>query len=165
MLLLTFLVGENLYAVEAGPIMEVVPAVALRSVPRAPAPLAGLLSYRGEVVPAVDLGLVMGVGACRPRLSTRIMVVRYPLPGREPARLGLIAERVSDVRRVIKPVEVFPAMPMPEAPYFGPILQIDAGLVQLIIIEHLLTDDLRGALFGDPTPIPHPSSHDLATEH
>ena len=75
MLILTFTAGGNRYAVEAARVIELVPRVELRCMPHAPAFLAGLLDYRGTVVPVVDLGLLLGSSPCQDRLSTRIILV------------------------------------------------------------------------------------------
>ena len=97
MLVLTFRVAEVPYAVAVRRVVEVVPRVGLRALPHAPGHLAGLLRYRGGVVPVVDLGLLMGGAACRDRLDTRIILVDA---GRRGGGLvGLVAERVDDVRR------------------------------------------------------------------
>jgi chemotaxis-related protein WspB len=81
MLLLTFTAGANRYAVDAAWVVELVPRVELRPVPHAPAFLAGLLEYRGKVVPVIDLGLLLGADPCQDRLSTRIILVN-DAPGR-----------------------------------------------------------------------------------
>jgi chemotaxis-related protein WspB len=148
MLLLCFRVAQDAYAVNARHVVEVVPRVDLRAVPHAPPFLAGLFHYRGQVVPVVDLGLLMGAAACRDSLTTRVMLVDYSLGTQRRALLGLMAEQVDDVRKVADEQLVFPAMHMPEAPYLGPILEEDRGLVQLIAVEHVLPEALRDGLFG-----------------
>ena len=100
-------------------IVEIVPRVELRSVPHAPVFLAGLLGYRGHVVPVIDLCLLLDVAPCRDCLSTRIILVsvapndpnqskpdrgesgegrRLTPDQKQPTNLlGLIAEHVSDL--------------------------------------------------------------------
>ena len=75
MLLLTFTAGANRYAVDVTRVVELVPRVELQLIPHAPAFLAGLLGYRGKVVPVIDLGLLLDVAPCRDCLSTRIILV------------------------------------------------------------------------------------------
>ena len=75
MLLLTFTAGANRYAVDVARVVELVPRVDLRSIPHAPAFLAGLLGYRGKMVLVIELGLLLDVGPCRDCLSTRIILV------------------------------------------------------------------------------------------
>jgi len=153
MLLLTFRVAEGAYAVDASQIVEVVPRVTLRTVPHAPSFLAGLFHYRDTIAPVIDLSILMGSGPCADRLSTRIILVHSPVPGRPDALLGLMAERVDDLRSVTREQTVFPAMPLPDAPYLGPIVQADDLLVQLIMVERVVPVTLRTALNGESSEI------------
>jgi chemotaxis-related protein WspB len=133
MLVLTFRVAEVLYAVAVKRVVEVVPRVALRGVPHAPDHLAGLLRYRGGAVPVVDLGLLMGKSACRDRLDTRIILVDGGLHGGAgPGFLGLIAERVDDVRVVDESKRAVAGLEIERAPYLGSVYETDEGLLQLV---------------------------------
>ena len=85
MLLLTFTAGPNRYAVDVRRVVEVVPRVELQSVPHAPAILAGLLEYRGKVVPVIELGLLLGTRPSQDCLSTRIILV-HDTPGDQNAK-------------------------------------------------------------------------------
>ena len=149
-MVLTFRVGANAYAVDAGKIVEVVPRVVLRSIPHAPASFVGLFHYRGSIAPVIDMGLLMGAAACRDSLSTRIILVDAPGHDGTRLRLGLLAERVDDLRRVEEAGQIFPSMQLEGAPYLGPILRADDILVQLIAVERVLPDSMRGALLGGP---------------
>ena len=147
-MVLTFRVGANAYAVDAGRIVEVVPRVVLRTIPHAPASFVGLFHYRGAIAPVVDMGLLMGAGACRDILSTRIILVDAPGRDGTTMLLGLLAEHVDDLKNVAAEGEIFPAMLLERAPYLGPILRADDILVQLIAVEHVLPESMRGALLG-----------------
>ncbi len=133
MLVLTFRVAEVLYAVAVKRVVEVVPRVALRNLPHAPDYLAGLLRYRGGAVPVVDLGLLMGKSACRERLDTRIILVDGGLHGGSgTGHLGLIAERVDDVRVVDESKRTVAGLEIERAPYLGSVYETDEGLLQLV---------------------------------
>jgi chemotaxis-related protein WspB len=171
MLLLTFTAGANRYAVDVTRIVELVPKVELRSIPHAPVFLAGLLGYRGQVVPVIDLGLLLGADRCRDRLSTRIILVN-DAPGdhnrwkqdrenrvedregpradqeRRPDLLGLVAEHVSDLTYV-KPEQISPApLRLAQVPYLDAIVEIDQGIVQLIAVDKIREASLQGSPFG-----------------
>jgi chemotaxis-related protein WspB len=153
MLLLMFRIADDSYAVDAARVVEVVPKVALRPVPHAPEMLVGLFHYRDTIAPVIDLGVLLGSSPCRERLSTRIVVVEYARTERSGALLGLLAERVDDLKTVPgRPI--FPAMPLPRAPYLGPIVQADDILVQLIDVDRVVPEELREGLFG---MVPEPS--------
>lgn len=165
MLLLTFIIGSNRHAVYAAHVVELIPRVALRAVPRAPEHLAGLLAYRGHVVPVIDLGLLLGSGPSRDQLATRIILVEVargddpavgpgkdardesPAPPHRRSILGLIAEQVSDLL-TIRPDQAIPSpVILPQAPYLGPIVQTGRGeIVQILSIDALESAVLKGAL-------------------
>jgi chemotaxis-related protein WspB len=92
-------IRDELYAIPARHVVEVVPQVLLRSLPGAPGYVAGLISYRGALLPVVDLSRRLIDVASRRRLSTRIVVVERT-SGAEPVRYGLLTERVADIRRL-----------------------------------------------------------------
>jgi chemotaxis-related protein WspB len=146
MLLLVFRVADDDYAVEAGRVVEVVPRVALRSLPHAPDALAGVFRYRGRVVPVIDLGLLLGHVPCAPRLSTRIILVDDRMPSQGEARVGLIAEHVIDVRRVADDRVISPSTLLGPNPFLGPIVSADSGLIPMIAVERILAEPLRRAL-------------------
>ena len=163
-------VGEQRYAIPSAEVVEVVPAVALRPVPGTPEAVAGLLAYRGQVVPVVDLPRLFGRGAAPARLSTRIAVCDpegtasaldtvSPEPGgaggtsRRRRLVGVLAERVTRVG------EVDPAAPGshpgPTAdglPALGRVTLDDEGLVQLVEVRDLLSEDLLLRLEGEVPP-------------
>jgi chemotaxis-related protein WspB len=61
MQLLTFGVGGEPYAIESRRVVEVLPLVPARSLPQLPDYLLGLFTYRGSLVPLVELGRRLGV--------------------------------------------------------------------------------------------------------
>jgi chemotaxis-related protein WspB len=170
MLLLTFRVAQDLYAVDVTRVVEVIPRVDPRPIPRTPEFLAGLFGYRGRVVPAIDMGLLLGRAPSPARLSTRVILVEArklrpgqslppaqpgPRSGRfvsgETLLLGLIAEQVNDIVRVDQDKIVFPSMRLDDAPYLGAIVQVDPNgqsLAQLIEVDRVLSPSIRDALFG-----------------
>ena len=103
--LLNFGLGTGDYAVALGTVTEILRARALTEIPRARAPLLGVLNLRGVITPVYDpalrLGLNSTVPTCagpdcpRPPRPARILVVRTALG---PA--GLWVDRVRGVQRV-----------------------------------------------------------------
>jgi chemotaxis-related protein WspB len=149
MLLLTFTAAGEPYALDVAGIVELVPRVGLRAVPHAAAYLAGLLGFRGGVVPVIDLGLLLGSSPCADRLSTRIILVKSSPGGQNrgkgpgepdqgPNLLGLIAEQVIDLIEV-EPERITPApVHLAGVPYLGAIARTDRGFVPLISISSLV---------------------------
>jgi chemotaxis-related protein WspB len=153
MLLLLFRVIDQRYALAARRVVEVVPRVDLRPIPHAPEFLAGLFNYRGRAVPVVDLGRLLGASSSLDRLDTRIILAREP--GECGGRLlGLVAEHVSEVATVRDDQVVLPGMSLEDAPYLGEVVRTEAGLVQVIAVEKVLSESLRNAIFGHSTEVP-----------
>ncbi|AGA28993.1 chemotaxis protein CheW [Singulisphaera acidiphila] len=153
MLLLTFRVAHDLYAVAAERVVEVVPRIELRPIPHAPESLAGLFNYRGKAVPVIDLGVLLGSTPCLERLHTRVILVDEP-GGRGERLIGLVAENVSDVIMVKQEQVVLAAMNMEQAPYLGTVVRTEMGLVQVISVDKVLPKSLREGIFGPPSEAP-----------
>ena len=154
-LYLVLRLGADRYAIESSLVEEVVPLVRLKALPGAPVGVAGLMNYRNEAVPVVDLNLVALGAPTPPRLATRIVVVRYAPDGAERARelLGLLVPEATETRRMDPDQFVDAGMATDGAPYLGPVLATPEGVIQRVVVAALLTPELRDALFrGTGTP-------------
>jgi purine-binding chemotaxis protein CheW len=56
-------IGEEIYAVATERVREVVTSLQITPVPTAPPWVLGLINVRGEVVPVLDTGALLGIGA------------------------------------------------------------------------------------------------------
>ncbi|MGE3821880.1 MAG: chemotaxis protein CheW [Isosphaeraceae bacterium] len=148
MLLLSFRVGDQLYACDTRDVVEVAPRVNLRLIPHAPSPVLGLLRYRGALIPVIDFHAVLGFPPCEDRLSTRIILTQFAGESSETYRLGVVAERVTDVVRGDEVTEVLAGVRLAEAPYLGTVYQAGESLVQLIRPDRILPPELHSSLFG-----------------
>jgi chemotaxis-related protein WspB len=149
MLFLLFRLGEDLYAIEAGRIGEVLPMVRVKALPGAPAGIAGLVNHRGTPVPVVDLSLLAVGRPAPPRLSTRIALLRDAAPDGTPRWLGLILERATETLRR-SPSDFVPAgVGRGGASHLGPVLADERGLIQWIDPRRLLPEAVREVLFHD----------------
>jgi len=147
MLFLMFRLGADRYVLDVEQVEEVLPFLEPTLLPGAPHGVAGAINYRGQAVPLLDLS-VLALG--RPSaavISTRVILIRYPVEGGETRRLGLVAERVIEtVSRDpddFVPSGVDAGMP----PYLGPVASDAEGVIQLVRAEALLPVQLREILF------------------
>lgn len=148
MQLLTFTVAGQDYAVESRRVIEVLPLVPARPLPRMPEYVRGIFTYRGGLVPLVDLGLRLADRPPAERLSTRVIVVDLGVPaGGPPRRLGLVAENVISIRSAEDADAVLPALDLAAAPFLGRMLRLGGRTVQLIEVDRLLPTDLTAGLF------------------
>lgn len=143
MLAVLFNLGANRYAVDSRDVVEVIPLVALTAVPQAPAAIAGQFDYRGTIVPVVDLRALVEGHACASELSTRILITRY----RE-RLLGVMAEKVTEVRRLDGGRAVAAPVSSGDAPYLAGMMVEERGLVQFVQVDELLTPSVQKLLFA-----------------
>lgn len=146
MLHLLFNLGPHRYALPAGAVVRVIPRIEMRPLPLAPDYVAGLIHYRGQIVPVIDLcALVLGRHAeCR--LSTRIILTEAQ--NRPGAYLGLIAEAVTETVSIESGDFRETGIAVASAPYLGPMARTDEGLVQRIDLQTLLPETVRHSLFA-----------------
>lgn len=147
--------GER-YAIETSVVEEVVPVVEPRRLDRAPDWIAGLINYRGSLIPLLDVRSLLGKGSAEVRRSSRILVVRLPGGDGDGEVVGLLVESLEGVdRHDFQSDGARPALHNPEAPFLGPMALSDGDTVQLVLIEGLLQEEHRDMLF-DRTSEPQP---------
>ena len=147
MLALVLHAGGDAYGLDIRQVIEVVPAIALRRVPHAPDYVAGLFSYRGHVVPVIDLCRLTSDRSCEKRLSTRIVLVAAgeESAGR-PRPLGLIAERVTEFVPVPE-TKMHPiGLDLESAPYLGKVVSDAETMIQFLRVEEILPEQVRTLL-------------------
>lgn len=148
MLVLAFKLGDDRYALPTRDLALLVPAVALREIPRTPEFILGMFEFKGLAVPVVDLQLLTKQTPCQRRLSTRIMLTNYHAPKSGKTHiLGLMAEDVTRVMELedkqIKGNEIT----VGEAPYLGDVAADEGGMLQLLDVHKILPTALQDTLF------------------
>ena len=94
--LVTLGLGQEIFAVPVGCVIEIVAMRDLFRVPDAPDFLAGLADIREQAVPVIDLRRKFGMPAAEITHQTRIIVLEVAVAGRQFV-VGLIADRVIEV--------------------------------------------------------------------
>jgi chemotaxis-related protein WspB len=142
MLALTFQVGELPLAVPAASVVEVLARCELRPLALAPPGVVGLLPFRGQLVPVVDLCLLVLERACHPLLSSRLVVLAV----HEDAGTRLFAVLAESVLDLVPIGATVPGLRLPDTPWLDGHLADQPGLPQLFAPARLLPADLA-ALF------------------
>lgn len=147
MLLLTFQAGSQNYAINAKSVQEVIPLVRTRELAGAPDFVCGVFSYRGTLVPVIDVTQMLSGKRSAEHLSSRIIIVKYPDAEKSENVLGLLAEHVTSTAS--RKTETFadPGVAIPGAPWLGKISVEEKGMLQIVKIEDILTDELKATLF------------------
>jgi purine-binding chemotaxis protein CheW len=93
---LTLRLDDELFAVPAGSVREILDLVPITEVPNASPFVSGLINVRGRVVPLADLRVAFGMAQPEPDQDTRIVVMEVDVDG-EPTVAGILADKVHDV--------------------------------------------------------------------
>lgn len=149
MLLLLLRLGTDRYALDARHVTEVIPVVKLNRIPPAPVYVAGMFNYSGKPVRVIDLCRLVEGRTARVVLSSRIIMVNYPVAGRAQL-LGILAEDATEVVRRDDARFLDVDFEMPGSPYLGRVITDADGLIQKIKVETLLPGDVKELLFRAP---------------
>ena len=149
MLLLLFHLGDERYAIDGTKVVEIIPQVLLRKLYQAPKYVAGVFNYRSKIVPAIDLCYLIGEYPCRHCLSTRIIIVNYPMPDGTTRYLGLMAERVTDTLYKSEEEWMSTEDSSEVAAYFGEMIPERDGMIQRLRVDKLLSDAQRSWLLPE----------------
>jgi len=115
--------GEH-YALPVERVLEVAELDTLAAVPGAPAEVLGLRNLRGQVLPVISLGAVLGLGGGDP---TRVVVVESG-----ELRAGLRVDEVLDVE------ELAPSSEQVEADFLRGACLVDGELVGALDVDAVL---------------------------
>lgn len=147
MLYMLFHVKDKRYAVPAGDVIEVLPLVPFRELPKAPEGVVGVFSYRGRVTPAVDLRLALFGEPSELWLSTRMLMTR--LSDDDNSRIaGVIVERATDARD-FEPGQLQPSgVSLKDAACLGEMIN-DDEMIQTVQLPRLFPPAIQDALFNE----------------
>ncbi len=87
----TFIAGNEVFAVDMAPVQEIIRVPGVVKVPLAPRALEGLANLRGKVLPIISLRRIFGFDECTYDDSTRAVVIDIGQP------LGFVVDRVASV--------------------------------------------------------------------
>lgn len=149
MLFLLFDLDGDRYALDAAGIVEVLALTPTKSIPGAPAWVAGMFERHGEPVPVIDVPQLALGRPARQLRSTRLVLVRYSTADSDaPERLlGLLVEHATQTRRIERERFADPGIATPHARWLGPVANDGVGLVQWVEVQHLLCDEVKALLF------------------
>lgn len=93
---LTLKLEDELFAIVAESVREILDLVPVTEVPNALPFANGLINVRGRVVPLADLKVAFGMRRAEADHDTRIVVIETEIDG-EPTVVGILADKVFDV--------------------------------------------------------------------
>ena len=142
-LFLVFYIGDERYALAATDVVEVLPRLPLKPIAQAPAWVAGVFAYRDRMIPVIDISAMTFGTEAVARTSTRLVLVNY-----RGQLLGLLLEQASNTLRC-DPADFQPyGLDNRDAPYLGPVRKDEAGLVQWLSVDDLLSPAVSALIFA-----------------
>jgi purine-binding chemotaxis protein CheW len=111
---LTFMLADEIFAVDVAKVREILEIVSITKVPQVPDFMRGVINLRGSVVPVIDLRLKFGMAESERTVNTCIIVVEVSTDG-ETMVLGSLADSVQEV------IEIEPSQ-IEAAPHIGTLL-------------------------------------------
>ncbi|MDC9823100.1 chemotaxis protein CheW [Devosia sp. ZB163] len=93
---LTLRLDDELFAIRAESVREILDLVPVTEVPNSTAFAFGLINVRGRVVPLANLKVAFGMAEVEPDQDTRIVVIETEID-QEPTVVGIVADKVYDV--------------------------------------------------------------------
>ncbi|HHJ15016.1 MAG TPA: purine-binding chemotaxis protein CheW [Gammaproteobacteria bacterium] len=151
MLSLLFQLGDDRYALPASLIREVLPFVQAEALPGTPPWLCGLLNCRGEQVPALDLARLLYGRPALEAITTRMILVDYPLPDGDSRPLALVAEHVTETRRLEPEGFADAGLNRSDSPHVCRTTRHEGRLVRLLSLDQLLPQEVRDLLYYPET--------------
>lgn len=93
--------ADEIFAIDAGMVREIIDPVPATRVPGAKSYLPSVLNVRGSVIPLADIRIRFGMPR-RPNTSdTRIVVIEVPIDG-DPITVGILADKVYEVTEIFQ---------------------------------------------------------------
>lgn len=136
--LVSFTVGEELFAVDILQVQEINRMMALTKVPQSPPGVEGVINLRGRIIPVLDLRVQFGFQDHEHNEQTRIVVVDV-----RGSTIGFIVDSVHEVMRIDQSlVEPSPQMGTAiDSSYVSGVAKLEDQLLILLEIENLLSTE------------------------
>jgi purine-binding chemotaxis protein CheW len=134
--LVTFRVGEHLFAAEISAVQRVLRYEAPRALPDMPDWMEGVVDYQGTMVPVIDMRRRFGLSAPAPGQQARLVVCTAP---------GGLAAMLVDAVLDVKPIQPEDLMDPPElfrglaGEYLKGLMRRQGQLVVVLDVESLLS--------------------------
>jgi len=147
MLLLLFEIGSGRYALDANQIIEIVPLVKFKKIPATPDYVAGLMNYRGTGTPVIDLNQLFESIPFEDYLSTRIIIINYPVAGKGTSPLALIVNKATETARVDMTRPPPAGVIMDKSLYAGAVIPETNEMIQWFDLQKMLPPKKISLLF------------------
>ena len=139
-----FALGQEEYAMPIEVVREITRLEEVRSIPKAPSYVRGLISIRGMTIPLIDLHERFGIDhvtteSSDPQKKQNAFALITEVHGKH---LGFAVDQVREVRIL---ENIVPPPPLVTAPFIGGVVNLpDRIIIQLIPEQILESNDVQG---------------------
>ena len=138
--MLLFRIGEESYSVDVADVREIQQIVAFSEMPSADSGVVGMVNLRGNVVPAVDMRLLVGLEPVEYTLETPMIITEV-----RNETLALLVDEVQDVFELAPGcLQESPALHSLSASMIG-VARMDDGLIYVLDVDELAGAAVFGA--------------------
>lgn len=144
---LSFIVCDELFAVNVAKVLEVLQKQRITHVPNAPAYIKGIINFRGEVVPVFESRTKFNLPP-RPEDAPYVVIVYDLSKGADVFRIGTMVDKVKDVIS-IDDTEIKPVPPMSKefnTEFLNGIFKQQNEFIMLLNVEKVFTGDEISAI-------------------
>ncbi len=135
---ITFLVDTEEYGVDALQVQEIIRYLLPVKVPNAPEPIQGVINFRGEVIPVVDLRKTFGLSPLQIDQYTVIVIIEF-----DGKIFGMVVDRVLDMVNIplSKLNDSSIANSQANHKYLKAMVKINGRLVLILDLNQIITFD------------------------
>lgn len=140
--LVTVAIGEQQFAIDIMSVREIRGWTASTPLPNAPSHFLGMINLRGSILPVVDLGARLGLGATAADRSSVVIVVQIGS-----RQVGLLVDAVCDILALSDGMlQSPPDIGAPEVNEFvAGVMTTEHGIVSLLCLDNILPAEEREA--------------------
>jgi chemotaxis-related protein WspB len=100
MIVLPFKIAEDNFCIDITHIVEVIPIVRIIELQGSPAYIKGLINYRGEIVPLINIGEFFSKSKINYFLSTRIIIISNKTNKLKSKFVAILAEQATETMSI-----------------------------------------------------------------
>lgn len=139
-MMLLFNIDSERYGLSVADVVELVPYVTLQTLPKVPQYIVGLMNYRGNIVPVVDLSTLICDRPVKHLMSSRIVLIK---PVKDENRyIGMLAENVTEAIKIDEATFTDTGVSSDTNAFVDKIAMDEAGMIQVVNVSKLLPDDV-----------------------
>jgi purine-binding chemotaxis protein CheW len=144
---LSFIIGDELYAVNVFKVLEVLEKQSISRVPNAPHYIKGIVNFRGDIVPVFESRDKFNLSA-RPDSASYVIIVLDLSKDSEQFRIGAIVDKVKDVLEIDdKDIKAVPTMSKEfNTKFLHGIYKLENKFILLLDVEKVFTDEEVNAM-------------------